>query len=83
MFLYLYRDGKSPITRWTRKGLSTLKDRLSGRVIHGAKPGPLSYLSNKKEGELANFLTDCASVGYGKTRTNIAQSVAGEKGEQE
>ena len=33
---------------------STLKDRLSGRVIHGSKPGPLLYLSNKEEGELAN-----------------------------
>ena len=62
---------------------STLMDRLSGHVIHGAKPGPLSYFSNKEEGELANFFKDCASVGYGKTRRdvmNIAQSVAEEKG---
>ena len=62
---------------------STLKDRISGRVVHGTKPGPASYLSNKEENDLAVFLKDCAAVGYGKTRRdvmNIAQSVATEKG---
>jgi len=28
---------------------STLKDRLSGQVVHGSKPGPKSYLSAAKE----------------------------------
>ena len=43
---------------------STLKDR---RVIHGAKPGPLSYLSNKEEGELANL----CFCGVWKTRRDV------------
>ena len=41
------------------------------------------YLSNKEEKYLAVFLKDCAAVGHGKMRkdvTNIAQSVAKEKG---
>ena len=62
---------------------STLKDRISGRVVHGTKPGPASYLSGKEEKDLAVFLKDCAAVGYGKTRRdvmNIAQGVAKEKG---
>ena len=61
---------------------STLKDRISGRVIHGTKPGPASYLNGDEEKDLAVFLKDCAAVGYGKTRRdvmNIAQSVAEEK----
>ena len=60
-----------------------MKDRISGRVVHGTKPGPASYLSGKEEKDLAVFLKDCAAVGYGKTRRdvmNIAQGVAKEKG---
>ena len=62
---------------------STLKDRISGRVLHGTKPGPSSYLSEREENYLAVFLKECAAVGYGKARRdvlNIAQSVAEEKG---
>ena len=62
---------------------STLKDRLSGRVVHSIKPGPQPYLTSKEEGELSSFLKQCAAVGYGKTRRdilNIAQNVAEEKG---
>ena len=62
---------------------TTLKNRLSGRVVHGTKPGPQPYLNDKEERELALFLKDCAAVGYGKTRRDvmsIAQSVAEEKG---
>ena len=28
---------------------TTLRDRLSGRVVHGTKPGPKPYLSNEQE----------------------------------
>ena len=62
---------------------TTLKNRLSGRVVHGTKPGPQPYLNDKEERELALFLKDCAAVGYGKTlmdAMSIAQSVAEEKG---
>lgn len=34
---------------------STLKDTLSGRVVHGTNPGPRPYL-NKQEDELADYL---------------------------
>ena len=61
---------------------TTLKDRVSGHVAHGTKPGPRPYLSTEKETELGTFLKNCASVGYGKTRKDvllIAESVTKEK----
>lgn len=35
---------------------STLKDRLSGRVVHSTRPGPKSYLSPTEEADLATHL---------------------------
>ena len=34
---------------------TTLKDRLAGRVKHGAKSGPGSYLTSSEETELARL----------------------------
>ena len=62
---------------------STLKDCLSGRVLHGAKPGPRPYMGPSEEKELSEYLLASAKVGYGKTRgqiKSIAESVAQEKG---
>ena len=62
---------------------STLHDHISGRVLHGHKPGPKPYLSNAEENEFANFLVDVAKAGYGKTRQqvcNIAGMTAHDKG---
>ena len=62
---------------------STLKDRLSGRVVHGTNPGPRPYLSKREEDELADYLVQTAKVGYGKTRRQvkcIVEKVADEKG---
>ena len=62
---------------------STLKDRISGRVLHGRKPGPKPYLTPVEEKELAEFVKSCAGLGYGKTRKdvlNVVESVAIEKG---
>ena len=62
---------------------TTLKDRLSGRVVDGTKPGPIPYLSNDEEAELEEYLTQSVKVGYGKTRRQvkaIAENVATEKG---
>ena len=42
---------------------STL-DCLSGRVVHGVKPGPTPYLTTKEEKELAEYLVLSAKVGY-------------------
>ena len=50
---------------------STLKDRLSGRVVHGTNPGRQPHPNKKK------------IVGYGKTRRQVkclVQKVAEEKG---
>ena len=63
--------------------VGTLRDRISGRVVHGTKPGPGPYLSSTEEAELSSFLQSCSKVGYRRTRTDvmgIARSVAAEKG---
>ncbi len=54
---------------------TTLKDRLSGRVQHGTKPGPVSYLTQEEEKELVDFLVNCSSMGFGKTRGEVFQIV--------
>ena len=41
---------------------STLKDRVSGRVEHGTRPGPKPYLNVEGEGELGQFVKKCASA---------------------
>lgn len=59
---------------------SSLKDRLSGRVEHGTKPGPRPYLSPEEE---KDHVLTAAEAGYGKTRREIkiiAENIAREKG---
>lgn len=51
----------------------TLRDRVSGRVTHGTKPGPKPYLSSVEEHKLGNFLVDVAKAGYGKSRKQIKE----------
>ena len=46
--------------------LSTLKDRLSGRVTHGRKPGHKPYITEQEEKELTDYLVLAAKVGYSK-----------------
>ena len=52
---------------------STLKDRLSGKVIHGTNPGPLPYLTVDEETLLMEYLLKSSKVGYGKTRRDLLQ----------
>lgn len=62
---------------------TTLKDRLSGRVNPGSKPGPLPYLNNDEETELEAYLVQSCKVGYGKTLRqvkSIVENVATDKG---
>ena len=62
---------------------STLKDRLSGRVKHGRKPGPRPYLEQSEETKLSDYILQAARIGYGKTQKDvlsIAESVAKSKG---
>jgi len=40
---------------------TTLKDKVSGRVIHGSDMGPKKYLTKEEEKELVEFLLNCAS----------------------
>ena len=54
---------------------STLKDRLSGRVVHGVKPGPQPYLSADEERQLAEYLIQASKIGYGKTRLNVGKLI--------
>ena len=50
---------------------STLKDRLSGRVVHGTNPGPKPYLTREEEAELSTHLLRALSMGIGKTRCDV------------
>ena len=59
---------------------STLKDRVSGRVAHGSKSGPKSYLTSQEETQLADYLLDVSEAGYGKTRKAMVEGIAKEKG---
>ena len=58
--------GPNLATRMFDVPATTLKDRLSGRVKHGSKPGPASYLTEEEEYELVDFLIQVAQLGYGK-----------------
>ena len=62
---------------------TTLKDRLSGRVVDGTKPGRPSYLTSQEESELESYLIESCKLGYGKTRRQvkaIVENVAIDKG---
>ena len=80
------KNGESASLRAAREnGVSrqTLSDRVSGKVVHGTKPGPKPLLSKAEETELSNFLLDVAKAGYGKSRKqvkNLAEAVARDKG---
>jgi len=51
---------------------TTLKNRLRGRVKHGTKPGPQSYLTTIEENE---FLVKACKMGNGKTKREVIQGV--------
>ena len=51
---------------------SLLKDRLSGCVVHGVKPGPTL---SQEEKDLADHLVLSAKVGYGKTHKDVMNLV--------
>ena len=49
----------------------TLKDRTTGRVKHGTKPGPVAYLDPSEEEELVNLIFVCCKMGYGETKREV------------
>ena len=66
-----------------RVPLSTLHDRISGKVQCGARSGLSLYLTEQEENELEDFLCNCARVGYARTRLQVLaliQHVVREKG---
>ena len=57
-------------------------DWLSGKVVHGTRPGPKRYLNEIEEKVPADHLIEAASISYGKTRREvilITEKVAREK----
>ena len=54
---------------------SMLKDRLSGKVVHGTRSGPSPYLSSIEEDELMKFLLTCTDIGLPKTRMEVIDLV--------
>ena len=66
-------SGRMGVNRAVEFGVSqtTLKDRLSGRVLHGTNIRPKKYLLHKEEQELVNFLIKCSKIGYGKTHSEV------------
>ena len=56
---------------------STLGDRVSGKILPGAKPGRKPYLTPNEEDELVKFLLNCAAIGYGRSRKEVIAMVQG------
>ena len=46
----------------------TLRDRITGRVVHGTKPGPKPRRSLPEEKETAAFMVQSSTAEYGKKR---------------
>ena len=55
---------------------STLKDRLSRKVVHGARSGPTPYLPGVEKDELVKFmLSSTTDIGLPKTRVEVIDIV--------
>ena len=54
---------------------TTLKDRVTGRVLHCSNVSPQPYLTTEEEKELVNFLITSNKMGYGKTRRLVLKIV--------
>lgn len=50
---------------------STLGDRISGRIVHGASSGASRFLTDVEEEELVAFILGCSSICYSKTIKEI------------
>jgi len=54
---------------------TTLKDRIAGRVAPGCRMGKKPYLTKEEEKELVTYVTNCAKMGYGKTRQDVMKVI--------
>ena len=50
---------------------TTLKYRMSSKVVHGSKPGRKRYLYNDEDESVAEHLVKAASIGCCKTRAEV------------
>lgn len=50
---------------------TSLYNRITGKVVHGVKPGPKCYLTTEEETQLAEFAIETAAVGCGKSRAEL------------
>ena len=50
---------------------SMMRDRITGRVVHGTKNGPETKLTAEDEKKLAAYLIDVSKQGYGKSKEII------------
>ena len=67
-------NGKTSINKATvmyNMPCTSLKDQLSGKVVHGTRPGPKRYLNEIEEKVLADHLIEATSIGYGMTRREV------------
>ena len=53
----------TPVQRAAKLHGVPLRDRISGQVQHGRKPGSSPYLSNAEEKELATFISEVSKAG--------------------
>jgi len=80
------KKGKLTIGKISEKfqvSKTTLHNHITGRVIHGTKPGQKSYLQADEEVVLVEHLMSASKVGYGKTRKQvnmIVEPIAKKKG---
>ena len=54
---------------------STLHNRISGKVLPGAKSGAPLYLDEEEEGELVRWLEGCTQIGYAKSVKEVCAIV--------
>ena len=52
---------------------STLRDRLTGRVIDGVKAGGPTVLTQEEESKLSQYLVKVANLGAGKTMKQVME----------
>ena len=50
---------------------STFGDRISGRVLPGARSGPCTYLTSEEAEELVTFLSCIAQIGHRHTHKEV------------
>jgi len=54
---------------------TTLKDRISWRVMHGTKPDPPGFQTPEEDQELGDFLVECCKMGNGKMKREVLECV--------